>query len=1005
MNFNEQQLAAINHRGQNVLVFASAGGGKTTVLVNRLLKRIVDDHIDISNILALTFTENAALNMKKRLEKELKKQKTDPFIEKQIAALQTAQISTIHAFFLELFKSYYYLLDLPKMMAENILDEGHAQALFDEAFSEASCQFSDLPFLDQYLNASLFADDNLKAAVKKIINKARTRHEPLAWLKRIQDPKVNKLEDINTLIWEYYLSELKGQFKIAAFYLQKLAAVDSDHQEDLKKKSALINELLSLDDYQKFLEKCFVLMRSLPNKKDELFKYYRQELSDVFKTIAEKLMTPANILNSYNEAALIADKLIALSIKTYEILQKKKEDAKVMDFNDFEIYAWQILHCQNGRIAHKLQKQYQEIMIDEFQDTNDSQFAILKLISNNNLFIVGDIKQSIYRFRYAKPEIMAGLKNDPTYHKIHIRNNYRSAPHIVAFNNILFNKIMNLNDHLVDESDMQIPFKEDAEGKKVIMKLAFGEDEKASKAKLLANTVYELHQKGESFRSICILVETHEDKKLIRQYLNNYHIPYFIIDNASYFASSSLDVIAAYCRLLLDKDDRYAAVTVLSSPLYNLSDDELLRYRDNFMAYKPLKDDLYQMQKAVKDNRLGQIVGSILNINDYYRKYLDEKEKANVALFLENLDRYGFNTLSELVEYIDQSRDLKAENASTVAEDEDVVKVMTIHASKGLEFDNCLIYSSHRQQLKESSDNINVDEKLGLCLSYRKKANGLGQNTLKRAAFLAKENVADLLEDQRLLYVALTRAKNNLIIIDAFKNADELDKCRLPLDLGLFYARKGFTALILSAMGNDELLKLETYQSLEEYEPLKYAYAKKEKELPHGEYNIKAVEDISPSSLEEGRLELALDQGAAMDYGTRIHRVLELLDLQETVNENTILNIDQDLAPKALSSIMYFAQSPLIQEALKGKILKEFPFYLKEGNKLLHGFMDFVAILEDKIILIDYKSDAMNCPKEFIERYQNQLLAYQEVLEKVYHLPIESYIYALNLKEFIKIDK
>lgn len=1007
MKLNPSQNEAVNTTGKNVLVFASAGGGKTTVLVSRLLKRIVNDRIPLDNILAMTFTNAAALNMKKRLEVRLKEaikdNPDDSFIFEQLTKIGDAQISTIHAFCLNLIKEYYYVIGINKSVTNNILDDGKKALYESKAFDLAVKDFKELDVLKNALDMSLFSFDSLKSFIFNVIKTARTYKDPIKWFDLISSKEISSFNDLDTNVKKYYLEDLKALIKLASFYLDEMAKLETDKSDDLTIKSKEAQYLISLEDYSQLENALSTFITSIPNDKNEEYKYYRNMLKACFEDISSKLISERRLVKEYNDAIKIESLLLSLSKEVYLNFQKIKKDNNAIDFDDFEPYAYAILNANDGYIANKLKKQYQEIMIDEFQDTNESQFSIVSLFAQDNLFLVGDIKQSIYRFRHAKPDIMKRLKKDPSFHKIHIQNNYRSNTNIVEFNNHLFKQIMNIYSHDVDEKDLQITLDSQSQNNvDVRFEIAIGDDEKTVKARELANIIHRLHDEGKKFMDIAVLVKTHDEKKSIKDAFRQYNIPYFINDNEGYFTSLSIDIILSFMKYLINPSDKLSLISLLSSPLYGLSDDELCLLKDQYYRYEPFMSDYYHLKQLALNNQIDEIIYYILNINNYYSNYTDDQEKANVDFLLTRLDTYNLSNINEFIDYIESTKDFQKENANTISEDADVVKVMTIHTSKGLEFDTVILNSNHSNRLNESKSSVNVDVDMGICLSYVASKYKRVVSTIKRASYLAKENVEDLLESQRLLYVALTRAKAQLIILDSFKKEEDIAKIKYPVDSSLFYARQGFSSFIYSAMIDSPLMKCDIKNEIEYLD----AYPKiipDIQNIPSKSYDTTNIKDISPSSLEASRVKLNIENIASMNYGTKIHHIFECLDYSKEISENDILKIDNDLSPKTIESIMYFVNSDIIAKARQGQIHQEFSFYLKKDNVLTHGFMDFVAILDNEIILIDYKTDTGIKEEEFIKRYFQQLKAYEDVLVDIYHLKVSTYIYAISLSKFITL--
>lgn len=1018
MQLNPSQEKAVNLTGTNILTLASAGGGKTTVLVSRLLKRIIKDRVSLDELVAITFTNAAALNMQKRLEKKLREASAanpnDIFIKDQISKIADANISTIHSFFLNIIKEYYYVIGLEKMQTNNILDSGRKALFLNKAFDETIEKEENLYDINHQLTASFFSFDTLHDICLAVLNKAISFSDPYAWIESVKSYPISKLSELNPKIMATYMQDIKNHLIIAGGRLDKMIELNTKHNDNLLVLKKEIDEALVEDDYQFFLNKLNLILVKIPTltvKKDdkddislvvqaEKYKKYRSDLLEVFKKIASKLDKPSTIIESHNNSIPLEKAIFDLSMKVYQKFMEIKKENHCIDFDDFEHYASEILKANNYEIANKLKNQYKEIMVDEFQDTNDAQYAIIKMIANNNLFLVGDVKQSIYRFRKAKPSIMKSLKDDPSFVKIHIQNNYRSNTNIVRFNNTLFEKIMNIYQKDVDESDIQITLENQAiNNEPILFKVT---EDKENLALLLANTIHDLVSKeNKKFGDIAVLVRSHAHKKKIKEAFKNYNIPYFVSDTEGYFSSLSIDIIESYFKLLLDKRDNISLATILLSPLYNMSDEELATNKGNWWNINDnFKKDYYELKKLASLNKIDEILYYILDINDFYLEHLSKQEKDNVDNLLNNLDNFNTFTITDFISYIEDTSESQKENASTISEDADVVKVMTIHHSKGLEFDTVILYSDIANRQNGNGDIATIDDEFGLGISYITNDEGVTSTTIKKKAHIAKDNIEDILEFQRLLYVALTRTRKRLIIVDAFKEDDESKKD--PLNLSLIYSRKGFTSYILSAMKDYDDMIIQREDTLEIKKPFPYI-APISGTIPHKEYSFNKSEDIAPSSLESYRSTLKLDGNKGSDYGTLVHEIFENIDFDADNSFEELKHKYPSIPDSAINSIITFINNPIISNAKKGEIYQELPFYLKNDDTLTHGYMDFVAIKDDEIILIDYKTDSGIKEKDFIDRYANQLNSYKKVLKEIYKKDVKAYIYSVKLSIFIEM--
>ena len=1026
---NEAQRDAVNSCGTNILVNASAGGGKTTVLIARLMKRIIEDKISLDEIIAMTFTSAASQNMKNRLSSALNEKLENAssddeknYLEDQIARLADAKISTIHSFCLSITKEYYYLIGITKDSCENIIDEAYAKLVLNDYVDQVINKYLEIDKeavtnLSKAISSELFSFETLKKTILNIYSKASNKIQPLVWLDSLYDErKIDKFTDLDKNIRDLYLQELKTDlYSIRAAY-QRMLMVDDCEQDVMAFKFQELEEMLECDDYPWLVTKA-VESFVIPSKrsKSQEYKDMRDLICEQYANFTKKLIPSKVIVDNQNETRKFNNLLISMTRDVYVLYQQFKIDNEYIDFNDFEHYAYQILTMNDNKVANEFKKKIKEIMIDEFQDTNDIQFEMASLISNNNLFLVGDIKQSIYRFRNAKPAIMASLKNRADFKVIHIQNNYRSKANLVQFNNDLFNKIMNINQEAFDDKDAQIADLDIQLKDNVPIEFIYTDCDNPNsdnQEQLLANRIIELHKEENlAFKDIAVLVRSHREKTMIRKVFDDYNIPYFIADNEGYFNSYSMEILLSYINILLNKDDYISLVSVLTSRLYNYSDNDLAKIYKNW--YENLKDSAfdhdYQILKSyVLNNDLENFLVYFLKINNFYNQQLDKQEKANIDLFIKSLNNHSFDSFADLVLFIKDTVENQKESAQFISEDADVVKVMTIHTSKGLEFDTVFLFSSTKNLFNEARDSVLIDDELGLgfkysSTKYREKAETIGTRVIN-----FKNNLEDIYEYQRLLYVALTRAKRRMIIVEALtpttkENQMSEDKIKYPLDLSLLAARKGFSSYLYSAMYETDKWEIKKLYQLPEITALPSLAKAKEEKIKVLDREIIEIEDITPSSLEGNQLELNFDSNLGTNIGTKAHHVLEVIDYNN-VSLKSILEIE-DLPLKTAKSILKIFDNEIFKEAIKADYHREYPFYHRQGNSIIHGFIDFVSFLDDKIILVDYKSDNLDDENEFIERYQNQLLSYQDVLRQNFDKPIETYIYSLNLAKMIEVKE
>ncbi len=1012
MPFSDSQRKAIYTKGSNALVFASAGAGKTTVLVARLTKRILEDGLSLKEIVAMTFTEAAAATMKKRLRISLSKAKKDaddPVIidrlDNELANLEDSAITTIHAFCLKLIKENYHLLDISPNRLEHIIDEGSIKVVKDRLLQEIidrrlSAEDATFKSFSDVISKELFAFDTIKKAIFDTYATAMDKPEPLMWLESLKEENhYTTFNDFPKEVMNYYLKEIRDYIKELASTYKDIANLirlqGEDDYDSFALKAKAYEDLLNEDDYPYLLSKLETEITTIPRKSEnDEYKLLRDKVKGIIDDLAETLVDPSFALKVENLAIPYHNLIIDMTIELIEAYDSYKDENGYVDFNDFEHLAYKLLTVDDKKLAKKLQGRYKEIMIDEFQDTSTIQYAIAELIAKDDLFLVGDIKQSIYRFRAAKPEIMQGLKERADFEVIHIQENYRSSDFLVNFNNVFFERLM--NDSFSAEDKQIAPLEsQKTDNKRVLFHyIKDPSDKRLTKARLLYQEIENLHQQGVAYKDICVLVKTHNEKLPLKQVFDAMDLPYHMKEQEGLFKSYTIEVLQAYISYLLDDKDDIALMAILSS-LYDYSDDDLVKVAKDktILEDTTFLEDVKKMRRLFEANDIYGFFNYFMGIGNFYITKLDSKERANLDLLISSIEGYAISSLTDLYTYITEAGEQKV-TAFDLSDDADVVKVMTIHNSKGLEFDYVFLYSQSENRAQDRASALITDGDLGLGLRLAIDERRVIVETLRRKAIKYKEDAEDLAEYCRLLYVAMTRAKKGLYIIDTIS---EPKKEKAPRDL--LKMRKGFTSFIQSLMADSELIDFIEHPDITgSLIPIKHKKDAITQELKYSKSKEKKIIRPSDHGL---RLELSPNKG--MDYGTRVHHILEKIDLKH-IDKEHILAIDKEVEATMLRSIEKLAEDPLWQEIITGEVHRELPFYLREEDTTSEGIMDLVSILPDKVILVDYKSDHLDESSAFIKRYKRQLTIYRHVLNKAYDKKIESYIYSFHLGQFISVD-
>ncbi len=1098
-------LKARQIRNSNVLVSASAGAGKTTNLIERLMLRIIEDKVPVTSIIAVTFAKDAAAELKEKLEKKLTEayEKTkDEFLIQQLSLLPQAQITTIHSFCLDMVQSYSYVLGIDPACTENILDETMKAEMMDLAFAEAMSLYpiekkAGLEQLLAHFSPRPESTTELKDSVFALADKLKTLNQPQVWidrsLKRLETHSYQELDpQLKSWFKVYYRWKTDHLLSIAESNLKRMA-VETGYESQLTEKNrvkfdaiqegtvdliqALKDILKGMDefDYTKFRQDMLDLPKngfsSLPEAKE--YKDYdkaMKTLVSAYKALIGQLFDETDWFADHEELKVRSHALVALTQLYMDRYQAQKAKQKVIDFDDMEHFALDILKHPSFEVAKDYQKKYSDILVDEYQDTNYIQDAIIMMIAReDNVFRVGDVKQSIYRFRNAQPELMAGRKTVQDEHNevLYYDKNFRSSQPIVDFNNLLFSRLMN-QDHLkasYDDLDWvgigrdgQKPKKDDGvelhllidnepledaedeiEGEEIVNEEETSSDfdpeegtdnglqEKIielhpedlngaeTKAIYIANLILDLRKTTDfkKYSDYTILVRTNGIKAVLKEVFDQANIPNSISVKSGFFSSDAVQDVLLALKFIIDPHDSINFIGLCLSDFVQMTQEhvaalklhkkrELNFYEALETAYPKKYEILRNFREQVTGKNLVEIIRAIYAFNHYYDDYCTKQQRANLDLLFEKAQTFAKANLalSEFLILIKNIKDEESNEAIPYTKRDDVVKVMTIHQSKGLQFPVVIYWSADKASTKDKNNELLLDSELGFSLKTVKLPKRWVRKSPLRVAMDMKAIQDDVEEQVRRLYVALTRAERKMIIIDKKPNKE--------------YPSLNYTS-ILNALGptNWILLALkpnEGYTHVEVNAPLTLTqinpWLPQPQTLLIQPKPITLIEFKTPSSKHTKftHFKLNFDQNIGANHGTLIHELFEKLP-HTGVTEAMVTALQSDITPKDLEAIMAFYESEIVKRCATGEIKHEFPFYALLGQEVIHGYMDMVAFTKDETILIDFKTDRVDDVRILMELYTDQMKDYIRVLEKMDpSKPVKAYLYSLALKTFIEIQ-
>lgn len=1211
VKWTSEQKKVIDLRDRDILVSAAAGSGKTAVLVERIVNRICVDNppVDIDRMLVVTFTKAAAAEMRERVSRaidSLKEQKPDDEnLQRQSTLVHNALITTIDSFCLFVVQNNFAQLNLDpdfrigdQAELKLMLKDALAQVFEDNYAREDNEAFINL--IDTYSKGR--NDSAVRQMVEDIYYKAGSSSWPRKWMnsllrlydiksaKQLEDSEIIKeIVDYSRVLLEEAVQELTMAKDLASATpgLEKYALTLS---EDI----ALFDGMADVTGYvgmQEFLNKIsfgrIAVIRKFDGdeKKKERVKSTRDAAKKKVDGIKQKYfgMSIELMYEQLERQRPFVKELIRLSLEFYDAMEAVKTRKRVFDFSDIEHFALRILvdeqTLEPTETAREFSKHFEEIMIDEYQDSNQVQEDILTAISREhqgvgNMFMVGDVKQSIYRFRMARPELFMEKYNtytsdDSAHQRIDLHKNFRSRNEVLDFTNDIFYKIMaaDLGNVQYDDDAALYPGasypKETMRPELLLVDYKdedlseIIEDEDGDKvqieALLIANRIRSLMENGMvtdkktgqlravQYRDIVILSRSVATwGNTVAAVLKDCDIPAHVESNTGYFSSYEIQVILSMLRILDNPLQDIPMAAVLASPIVGMDDEELAQIRAAFKGVSFAQavlsamagEDGYEDEKlkafalvferlrgAVADTPIHELLYMMLDETGFYRYAsampAGKRRRQNIDMLIEMAAAYektSYKGLFHFVRYIDiqQKYEIDYGEADTAGENDDVVRIMTIHKSKGLEFPVVFVSGLGKGfNTQDTKSDLVIHEKLGLGLVEKTKSPRTKRPSLIRNEIESRIKRENLGEELRVLYVALTRAKEKIILTGGLSNAQKsFDKYRgnvnanQPISFGqregagcyldwiipamLSYPDKytvstvdaaEFAARTAMDMAANDISKMQLVKQISKADETKvkklaegfdfeYAYAsditKKSKysvsELKHDsmveKYDSTEREAERPKFLLEEKETYVPDfardddeAGSASNEskkpknaagvnpgalrGTAVHRVMECLDFKSLCDIDTKDHVavsafvkksmDEMLKKGLITDDMYRLTRPKLIEQFvssdvaarmaqadkRGDLFKEKPFVMDYEGVLVQGIIDVFWLENDKIVLLDYKTDRVNAAKELIDRYNTQLKLYADALGRIFSTDGQSIqaderlIYSFHLQQTI----
>lgn len=906
VSWTTEQQQVIDLRNRNILVSAAAGSGKTAVLVERIVKIITDKNhpVDIDHLLIVTFTNAAAAEMRERIgnaiEKALDEQPGNEHLLRQLTLIHNAQITTIDSFCLYVVRNHFHEIDLEPNF--RIGDEGELKLLredvlgrvLEQNYEEPSEAFSD--FVEGY--ASGRTDAALNEMILQLYEFSRSYPWPEKWLDSFVGAyRIETREELDRAEWLAPLTEnicfvLKDCEQLLK---QALAITQQDDGPDMYEK-AVQSDLEKYEGLSRLTSFCelsgalsdikydrLASSRGFEGDPDklELVKSLREQAKDVVKKLCRQYFfcSPEMMIEQLERTEPMLEEVVRLTKQFADEFAAAKRRKNLVDFHDVEHFALQILVDEETEKAKKTAEEFrdtfEEIMIDEYQDSNEVQETLLRSISReergeNNIFMVGDVKQSIYRFRLARPELFMKKYDsysleESTTQRIDLHKNFRSREEVLTCTNDIFYKIMarSLGNVEYDAEAALYPGASYPVSADFIPEILLADsndelledteltDKKTLEAKIVAEEIKHLMKtqpvtdkaagtlRAARYSDIVILLRSLSGwADSLVEVLNENGIPAHTVSSTGYFSTVEVQTVLSMLRLLDNPRQDIPMAAVLRSPMAGLTDEELavLRLEDGSVPFHEavleLAEGLYEEdgQKEISDSEADSEADQKQGRNadgkkeddiettahrkllKFYKKYRQlrqlvpdtpihelieiilretgyghyvaampagNRRTANLNMLLEKAAAYektSYKGLFHFVRYIDelQKYDVDFGEADMVGENEDVVRIMSIHKSKGLEFPIVIVSGMGKNFNKQDTrSKMVLHPELGIGLDYMDGKLRIKSPTIAKKAIAKQIDLENLGEELRVLYVALTRAKEKLILTGTLKDAPE----------------------------------------------------------------------------------------------------------------------------------------------------------------------------------------------------------------------------------------
>lgn len=1029
---SEQQLA-IDKEGTNVIVSAGAGSGKTAVLTERVLRKLRGG-VSITNLLILTFTKAAASEMKDRIRNGIK---SDPSIIHELNKVDGAYITTFDSYALSIVKKYHYLLNVSKNISigESSVFTLKTSEILNEVITDLYASHNEQ--FESLISDFCVKDDNvIRTSILKMNSKLDLRYDKNEYLNNYLETFYS-LKNLNKLVDDYYQIIDKKREELESLLEELGNTLD---EASYQKQYDYYNGLAYSKNYNDIVKYLPVGRSPMLPKDSEEAKEIKTRISELVKEI--KNMAKYDSIEDIKTSLLKTKNYVSIIIDIIKEVDKRlllfKNESDTYEFIDISKMAIKVLE-DFPYIKEELKANYNEIMVDEYQDTNDLQEMFINMISKNNVYMVGDIKQSIYRFRNANPYIFKSKydkysKLDNGF-KIDLNKNFRSRREVLENINLIFDLIM---DDYVGGADYkeshQMIFgntsyeetgntnqNNNLEVYNYSFDKELGFTKEEIEAFIIANDIKEkINNKYLTFNpkekngvphpvtynDFVIMIDRSTNFNLYKKIFTYMHIPLSVKKDESIKNNTDLNLLKNIIVLItkinknsFDTEFKESYVSIARSYLFKYLDDDIFNIvRNNSYTETSIYEISSSIANICNDISNRNLLDLIIEKFDYYKKLItigNIEEAINRLDYLkgigDSLNGLGYSLL-DFKDYLislvnDDELDLKYHVLDDATNS---VKLMTIHASKGLEFPICYFSGLYAPfNLGDIKERFLYDPYIGIITPYFME--GIDDTILKP---ILKEHytLEEISEKDRLFYVAVTRAKEKMIMI-----LPRLENDKLPtLNLNTKLKYRSFKDMLLSINDtlapyskeidlskiplskNYNISKNIDYDVLKQIDPFKEQIITFNKELiDEGHFSRVNNSIMTKESINN------------MKFGTHIHEVFESIDL---------LNPDLSLLSKFdKEKVTTFLNSDIILLRPK-KVYQEYEFITVLDEKNMHGIIDLLLEYDDHFTIIDYKLKQTSD-----DAYKKQINGYKEYIKNKTGKEVLAYLYSVTLNEFIEI--